>query len=1065
MPFRVFSRAALAAVAALAVGAPGCSRRDAAPASGAFRFVDHLDEARIEGALPGEEARETAVYEHSMEAGALPALRPFVGFEPPPEAGEGARAAWRAARTALAGALSAGADERVRGSRGLAIAAPTGAQFSGLRTAPIPIEPGATYRAEVFLRADGLALPDPEVGATLLVFGLALGRDRDAGADARLDDEVYFSNRAVLLEELAPAPIRAGTTAWERVSVVVKTSRRVDHVLVAAVMHGPQPPGARAGGVRFDDLAVYKLVPAAASAPALADHFTGAPHAMKRKLRIVTEREPAGAGAAAEGTSGAAAAAGASETTWNAILAPAPGRIAFDVRVPERARLGFALAVPPAVAGESGSVTFAIDVRARGRETRVFERTMRPSVEEATREWSHATADLAAFAGQGVTITFVTEREAGGGITVAAWGEPVMYTAPPGSEGPPAADGGSAPASREAGSASDSGPPGVLLVSIDTLRRDRLGCYGSPRRVTPEIDALARAGLVFETSVSASSWTLPSHVSMLAGIAPSLHRATGDERRLGASRVTAPELLRRAGFATGAFVTHYYVSGDYGLDRGFESFSYEQERPAADVCESAAAWIAAHSARPFFCFVHLFDPHWDYPPPHPYLGVAGGRAALDYDGAVTGAFDPLQPWIDPRTPVAARDLAHLLDLYDGEIAAVDAALGRLFAALDEIGVAGRTLVVVTSDHGEEFRDHDSFGHGHTLYDEVVRVPLVVRAPGAARGASHDGGAARGAGGGIRTDASATIDIAPTLLGFAGVTRERIDSWIAEERDRITLSSPDGAGDAGAVVWEPEGVDLLGARGAAAGTSGAAAGAGEPRVILSETERFGSWRIALRRDEIKFLTPARYLWWRTFTRGPEIYDVRRDPGERENLVGAASGQRGLALGEMAVRLLLERHRGIAIVFRGDASAHRSAQARIEGARLLDPTGIGLEPADHAAKEGTTIDVSMDLAPGDLDVLLLRAEHGEGTRLLFGWDGGRPPAGILVAGPERRPVAKLPLDLTPGTPAFAALGPADASAMRAWPGPGIWVLASEEEAGTSFALDEEEIERLRALGYIE
>ncbi|MFN0150329.1 MAG: sulfatase-like hydrolase/transferase, partial [bacterium] len=975
---------------------------------------------------------------------------------------------------ATARAIAPGADERVRDSRGIAIASPSTGEFTGIRTAPIRVEPGATYRAEVWLRTDDLVLPDPSVGATILALGLSLGPHPDADANARLDDVAYFSNRAVILEEVSSARSHAATTPWTRESIVVRTTRRIDHILIAVVMHGPQRPGARSGSARFDDLRVSQVVmPISALAP-LGDHFTGAPHTLKKKARIAQDEAIAAAGASASARAGASEGAPArgdahevapgearkTEVAWNAIVAAAPGKLIFDTRIDAPSRLAFGYAIPPSLAAESGSVTFAIDVSARGREERLFEATLRPAVDESARVWRAASVDLARFAGQNVSIALITESEAGSGIGAALWGEPVIFPAPKASDAASARDAADT-ATRDASSGTiASAPRNVLLISIDTLRRDRLGCYGSPRRVSPELDRVARDGTLFEACVAPSSWTLPSHVSMHTGLSPSVHRVTGDEKRLGASRLTTAELLRRAGFATAGFVTHYYVSGDYGLDRGFESFTYHQELPAAAMCERAGDWIAAHDDRPFFCFVHLFDPHWDYAPPAPYAEVVGGRAARDYRGPVDGRFDPLQPWIDPATKIAPADFAHVLDLYDGEIAAVDAALGRLFARLDELGVADQTLVIVTSDHGEEFRDHGSFGHGHSLYEETVRVPLIVRAPGAA---------ARVVG---ARAAAATIDIAPTIVAWAGIDSASVVIWIDEEtRQREMAESAAGGGgddaapraDAGAgaisggassggartTTWAPEGRNLVGPP------------VDDTRTLLSETERFGTWRLALQNDGAKFFTPGHYVWWKGFIKGPEFYDLNSDPGEARNLVGLPAGRAAIPLGDQAVSVYLARHRGIVLVFRGDGGAH-IARAQIAGARLLEPTAVGLEPTDIARQTPNGIEVALALSPSDSDILLIRSEHPETLRMNFAWDEARPAPGIVRIGTNLAPAEQMPIEFPPGR---AAAPLPDPETIQLWDGPGVWILVSEEEAGTDFALDEEEIERLRALGYIQ
>jgi hypothetical protein len=181
----------------------------------------------------------------------------------------------------------------------------------------------------------------------------------------------------------------------------------------------------------------------------------------------------------------------------------------------------------------------------------------------------------------------------------------------------------------------------------------------------------------------------------------------------------------------------------------------------------------------------------------------------------------------------------------------------------------------------------------------------------------------------------------------------------------------------------------------------------------------------------------------------------------NLAGSPEGRAGIPLGDEAVGIYLARHRGLIVVFRGDDRPH-IARAQIAGARLLEPTGIGLDPGDAARQSPAGVDAALTLAPHDSDILLLRAEHPETLRLNFAWDEARPQPGIVRMGPSLASADRLPLEIAPGR-THAPLP--DAQTIQMWDGPGIWVLVAEEEAGTSFALDEEEIERLRALGYIQ
>lgn len=242
-------------------------------------------------------------------------------------------------------------------------------------------------------------------------------------------------------------------------------------------------------------------------------------------------------------------------------------------------------------------------------------------------------------------------------------------------------------------------PASVLLITVDTLRADRLGAYGDEAARTPHMDALASGGVVFDRAYTPSPITLPAHTSMMTGLLPPAHGVRGNGAfALGPGIPTLAEALRSRGLATAAFIGGFPLAGRFGLARGFDVYddamgkppgvSYEfAERQADAVVESARSWLAAHPGR-VFVWVHLFDPHAPYDPPPAYR-----------------ASDP----------------------YRGEIAAADAAIGTLMAAWS--ARAEPSLVVLTSDHGEAFGEHGEQSHSLFVYDTTLRVPLVVRGPG------------------------------------------------------------------------------------------------------------------------------------------------------------------------------------------------------------------------------------------------------------------------------------------------------------------------------------------------
>ncbi|MFQ5700781.1 MAG: sulfatase-like hydrolase/transferase [Acidobacteriota bacterium] len=248
------------------------------------------------------------------------------------------------------------------------------------------------------------------------------------------------------------------------------------------------------------------------------------------------------------------------------------------------------------------------------------------------------------------------------------------------------------------------GDANVLLITIDTLRADRVGAYGSGKVKTPVIDALAGNGILFENAVSPAVMTLPAHASILTGTYPPTHgiRDNGDYR-LGDSALTVAEVLRSRGLKTGAVTGAFVLDSMFGLNQGFDEYDdalpsrapneiFLAERPAAAVTDAAVRFLDAVKGSRFFLWVHYFDPHQPYAAPAPY--------SEQY----------------PDAP------------YDAEVAYVDAEVGRLLASMRERGMMDHTLVVLVADHGEGLKDHGEASHGVFLYEEATHVPLIISFP-------------------------------------------------------------------------------------------------------------------------------------------------------------------------------------------------------------------------------------------------------------------------------------------------------------------------------------------------
>ena len=303
----------------------------------------------------------------------------------------------------------------------------------------------------------------------------------------------------------------------------------------------------------------------------------------------------------------------------------------------------------------------------------------------------------------------------------------------------------------------------IILVIIDTCRRDSLSCYGCPRPTTPNLDALAEDGVRFANAISHSPWTLPSIATILTGQYAMVHGAWGEPKtyRCYALRDdinTAPELLAEAGWSTHGLVNAIWLHGDFDLDRGFVNFSYhgaqaDRIRRADETISEAIEQLRKHRSRKNFMMIHLYDPHLSYYPPE----SMAPKFRQGYRGPLTVPVRPkdMNNLKEARHDVEGRRFARLV--YDEEVFVVDEQLGILFSALKKMGMYERCTIVVTSDHGEEFWEHDSFGHGRTLYAEQLDVPLIIKPP-------VDFARARP----VIPERVRLIDVMPTIMDFATV---------------------------------------------------------------------------------------------------------------------------------------------------------------------------------------------------------------------------------------------------------------------------------------------------------
>ncbi len=371
------------------------------------------------------------------------------------------------------------------------------------------------------------------------------------------------------------------------------------------------------------------------------------------------------------------------------------------------------------------------------------------------------------------------------------------------------------------------GPPNIVLYVVDTLRRDRLGCYGYLRPVSPHLDAFAREATLFEDAVGQSSWTRASMASLFTGLWPGSHGAMGRLDRLAPEATALAETLRAAGYRTAAIVTQPNVDKVFGFDQGFDSYARIDGKVSSEVVHQAAVrWLdGPQRAEPFFLYLHTVDPHDPYVPAEKYRR----RYAPGSEDLVAElARHPRRRW-----PPTRQMIRRLGDLYDAEIATNDDRFGALLEALRQRGLFDEALVVFVSDHGEEFQEHGAWTHGKNLHVETLDVALLVKFPRQRKGLRN-------------TRPVQHADLVPTLLDYLG------------------LEAPPGL----------DGRSLI-------ALLGGADADGETARIFSHLHLLGALNVSVVAGDWK-------LMQRRFPgdlRVERLFDRRRDPAEREDLAAA------------------------------------------------------------------------------------------------------------------------------------------------------------------------------------
>ncbi len=378
--------------------------------------------------------------------------------------------------------------------------------------------------------------------------------------------------------------------------------------------------------------------------------------------------------------------------------------------------------------------------------------------------------------------------------------------------------------------------PNVILIVVDTVRRDHLGAYGYARDTSPNIDRFASNAVRYTNAISQAPWTTPSIASLLTSLHPATLGIENERSILGRDFVFLSEVLADHGFATGAVVSHLFLSSRMNFDQGFEYFDESQILgfegvSSPEITRRAMGFVDRHRAEPFFLWLHYFDPHWRY--------VVQPEFEIDPEAAYrTHITDiPEMSELMRRTwELNAADIAELERRYDADIASTDHHVGRFLDHLRVLDLFDPSMIILVSDHGEEFMDHGFVNHGHSVYGELVNVPLIVHYPDTPPA--------------VVDDLVALVDVYPTVLELLEI--ERSEALVGSVLPRSS------GGPAGRVVFT----------GAVGGARYEVGEEDSVRKVFSNQRAAisGNWKL------IRDLQTDRRL----------LFDLVADPGEQNDL---------------------------------------------------------------------------------------------------------------------------------------------------------------------------------------
>jgi arylsulfatase A-like enzyme len=663
-----------------------------------------------------------------------------------------------------------------------------------------------------------------------------------------------------------------------------------------------------------------------------------------------------------------------------------PSRLRFTVDVPRGAKLSLSCAIAEKDQGRPG-VEFVVKASRKGREETIWTTLVDPIARPEHRGWVPAEIDLSRYAGKGVDVVLETRGyEQGGDMKRALWGTPALTVA-------------------------DVRAPLVVIYLVDTLRADHTGPYGYARDTTPELLAFARDAVVYEKAIAHASWTKPSVASIFTSLLPGQHRAVQLRDALDPAHPTIAEMLQAKRYATGAAIANSVIYlKDAGFDRGFDYFAGlhgEEDRPsklveASVVVDAALAWVDARRGLPTFLYVHTMDPHVPYQPPPPFDRKFPPHPTSDHPG------------VDPRTDYKeAQDLEYLIAQYDGDIAYGDQEFGRFCRGLKARGLYDRALIVFLGDHGEEFLDHGKWLHGRSVFDELVRIPLIVKFPGQ-----------NNAGRRVAAQVQA-VDVLPTVLASEG----------------LPVPGPP------TITGRPLQLALQGAV--------------QELPAVSEISHRGFVAHGIRTNADKYVQ-------RFSPEQDELYfDLVKDPRELDSILAERPERvRVLRAGVEAAMTPNPFRYVLKAVGTGEFALTLRTGGWIEG---IEATGLGQGERYELAQNGRELDVRMRPRPGQPREIVFTLRPRGAPVWLDGARDGRPlrTSDVAIAqsgGPPSAIPFKLPELESEGEGEERPKGNLFAPPTSVPAAGGLQLWLAQSAAHRSFEMDKETCEKMKALGYI-